>query len=1083
MDKPSFHREIRLGLVVYGGVSLSIYMNGVCREFYNAVRGRGIYKLIKALTDSDIVVDIISGTSAGGINGVLLAYALANSTKEVPYEFENFSGIWRDSGDIMSLLRKPGDASTQEINSFLNGEIYYQNKLTEAFVNVHNKAVQNNADTKNTDWFSEFDELDLFVTGTDVIGKVNREFDYTGKLIETKDHRAVFILKHRQGRKEPFKILTPLGNRTADHTLLERTEVNKENINARALAKLCRITSCFPVAFPVVTVFTEGSDEVDKLLIKWGDLGSRIKLPGVTNELYFVDGGVLDNRPFSYTIDEIYHRHYWRPVKRMLFYIDPSPDEFTKSQSPAPKREKPNIWQTAVDSLVGLPRYESIAADLQHIARHNLTARRYRLLRSSLKQMNEDSSNKNHDNQHSENDYLRYRLFQLRDRVLPLLTGINEDHENQRDSLKNIARIVGARVQKREEQQREKILVKYAREYADSSIDIDFSIRQHFFMLEEISQIMEDMLAQPGRYGPEETSHMLEKLRELAEKLSKQLSLLEVVKYVVDTSMQNRDLQKLFIEELAQLQNEDIMKTTKRVYEYIINISCLFLRYKYYAKLMPEESQEVITNTLKADEIKQVINQIEAELIKRVEGPKGLDPESKSASVLERIYEQSLAIIKNSFSAADSDSQKIWNAEAKDLLDKFNNFKQTDRVLYPFEFLSDFQTDDQIEVVRVSPVDADKGFGKGKPIEKRLAGSQLRGFGGFFKKSWRSNDILWGRLDGLNRLVDALITEESVANFPSFCHADPEGRKGRKLLEDVLVEILSEDSDAKDAAIKKLDEFFPGDGCEFVGAISDLQEWLVELGQSSILKTDLEQVFLDGVSQQKDWNQYKQSPSQKTPQFLPGQAGLDRGLSLMAVEHLVNDSMAEMKKRPDGLQTFFRDKYGIGSERIENDLPPMIQRQLIASFGLVLRDILRSGPTRGFASKSVLFNLSNRALQAYDLIAKYSRRSQIFRILFPVLIILIPLSLFFSVIHPFLNSINDIVRSLLFLLLLSALITGIFGWKILRLGSFLLALILMLNLLFGLPVKVDSSIKLKRYFSLGCPFVPTKYTLSGCAKK
>jgi hypothetical protein len=66
IQKPDFIREFRLGLVVYGGVSLAVYMNGVCREFYNAVRGRGVYKLIKALTDSDIVVDIISGTSAGG---------------------------------------------------------------------------------------------------------------------------------------------------------------------------------------------------------------------------------------------------------------------------------------------------------------------------------------------------------------------------------------------------------------------------------------------------------------------------------------------------------------------------------------------------------------------------------------------------------------------------------------------------------------------------------------------------------------------------------------------------------------------------------------------------------------------------------------------------------------------------------------------------------------------------------------------------------------------------------------------------------------------------------------------------------
>ena len=32
-------REVRLGVVMYGGVSLAIYINGVAREFFDAVRG------------------------------------------------------------------------------------------------------------------------------------------------------------------------------------------------------------------------------------------------------------------------------------------------------------------------------------------------------------------------------------------------------------------------------------------------------------------------------------------------------------------------------------------------------------------------------------------------------------------------------------------------------------------------------------------------------------------------------------------------------------------------------------------------------------------------------------------------------------------------------------------------------------------------------------------------------------------------------------------------------------------------------------------------------------------------------------
>ena len=100
-------------------------MNGICREFYNAVRGRGIYKLIKALTDSDIVVDILSGTSAGGINGVLLSYALTNSTKDTVVDFKEFGQIWRENGNIRELMHHPSTQETQR-ESVLDGQDYYQ---------------------------------------------------------------------------------------------------------------------------------------------------------------------------------------------------------------------------------------------------------------------------------------------------------------------------------------------------------------------------------------------------------------------------------------------------------------------------------------------------------------------------------------------------------------------------------------------------------------------------------------------------------------------------------------------------------------------------------------------------------------------------------------------------------------------------------------------------------------------------------------------------------------------------------------------------------------------------------------------
>ena len=41
-------REVRLGIVMYGGVSLAIYINGVAQEFYRAVRGPPCVRIVVA---------------------------------------------------------------------------------------------------------------------------------------------------------------------------------------------------------------------------------------------------------------------------------------------------------------------------------------------------------------------------------------------------------------------------------------------------------------------------------------------------------------------------------------------------------------------------------------------------------------------------------------------------------------------------------------------------------------------------------------------------------------------------------------------------------------------------------------------------------------------------------------------------------------------------------------------------------------------------------------------------------------------------------------------------------------------------
>ncbi len=92
-------REIRVALVLYGGVSLAIYENGVTRCFYDMVRKRGAFSILLELLDADATVDVIAGTSAGGINGLMLAAALENGS-----DFSGTADLWRKDGDFGKLL-------------------------------------------------------------------------------------------------------------------------------------------------------------------------------------------------------------------------------------------------------------------------------------------------------------------------------------------------------------------------------------------------------------------------------------------------------------------------------------------------------------------------------------------------------------------------------------------------------------------------------------------------------------------------------------------------------------------------------------------------------------------------------------------------------------------------------------------------------------------------------------------------------------------------------------------------------------------------------------------------------------------
>ena len=342
-------RELRLCLIMYGGVSLAVYMNGVAREYFDLVRGRGVWGVFKRLADVDVVVDVISGASAGGLNGLFLAYALCGQR-----EFGTMVDLWRRRAGIEALL---GDPAAREPHSLLKSE-YMEAELASAFETMP-PVTPGRLDELAV---SASPDLDCFMAATNFYGKRQEVGDPAGSPIPTKSHRATVHFKHRLGRKEPFGAPAPAPAGRAGGAPAPAPAPDKGTLSSRVLAKVARATSAFPAAFRPIEL--TGDDLHGRFATDDMDLA-----PG--QAAWYIDGGVLDNKPFTCALPMIYQRHADRPVDRMLFFVEPDPDADQEIGAAEIRAAEPNFLETALASLSSLPSYESILGEIRSIDGHN----------------------------------------------------------------------------------------------------------------------------------------------------------------------------------------------------------------------------------------------------------------------------------------------------------------------------------------------------------------------------------------------------------------------------------------------------------------------------------------------------------------------------------------------------------------------------------------------------------------------------------------------------------------------------------------------------------------------------------------
>jgi hypothetical protein len=146
----------------------------------------------------------------------------------------------------------------------------------------------------------------------------------------------------------------------------------------------------------------------------------------------------------------------------------------------------------------------------------------------------------------------------------------------------------------------------------------------------------------------------------------------------------------------------------------------------------------------------------------------------------------------------------------------------------------------------------------------KVTGQRCGHFAAFFKKSWRANDIMWGRLDASYELVDMLVDAKRVrAVFDKELTADSgvliELGNATKLLRQTLEPKLDPLTHAK--LFTWLEELGSSDRTVRQQALAQLgqtrdnpKEWLRFAAQREVLGEGLRDVFQDAAHEQLSWN-------------------------------------------------------------------------------------------------------------------------------------------------------------------------------------------------------------------------------------
>jgi patatin-related protein len=776
-DQADICYETRFAAVMYGGVSLAIYINGITQELLRMVRAtattddgahariphqelRGterIYRELGQMLGRDeedrngpcdpttplhtrFVVDILSGTSAGGINAIFLGKALANGQ-----DINQLKDLWISEGDIEKLIND-SESATDGLRSpsippsLLNGQRMYR-KLWEAFEGMDRQGTA----------APLVEEVDLFVTATDLEG-LTVPLQLSDMVVQERRHRNVFHFRLAEDARE--------------------NDFKQENNPFLAFAARC--TSAFPVAFepmklsdiePVMAAAAPRGNAAQPVYERWKkfftDYEQVAKSRGADLRLFteraFGEGGYLDNKPFSYAIDALPTRLARVPTTRKLIYIEPVPEQIRATMLPG---ARPNAVENLA-AAASLARYETIREDLQRILQRNRLIERVERILSG---MEEDVVHGNVDAPWTREDfaqcdlaeminksgvayggYHRLKIAALTDEIAELLACI-VGFDPKSDEFLAIRYLVRV--------WRDENFVDYLPEPdAGASPDRPATVKQT-----QCAFLVQYDLA----YRLRRLNFVMNKIDQI---------------FCFDSRTDGIFKQRAVDVAFAHQHKAEFRKELIRLRQQLMTVYRSLLKARAALRTSGEGNPIApALADLKFDSrsLRKLLDSPTEE--QRLAKANELFHREEFLEPLHRLAEKLRAYIESCTVAASERCTAILDrpaAEARGpvaelvaaIVGKYYFFfDRYDLIAYPILYSTEVGDEiDKVDVVRISPQDAPSLIDESQSSRRKLAGTAFMSFGAFLDRGWRENDILWGRLDGAERIITTLLAHSPDA--------------------------------------------------------------------------------------------------------------------------------------------------------------------------------------------------------------------------------------------------------------------------------------------------------------------------------